>query len=464
MKLGSLFDGSGTCPLAASAVGIIPAWASEIEPFPRAVTQSRFPKMAHLEDITKLDGGKIEPVDVVTFGSPCQNLSIAGNRQGLEGEESSLFLEAVRIIKEMRIATNGKYPQIAMWENVTGAFSSNKGSDFNRVVEELCKICDPDADVPRPANGRWGKAGLYMGDHYSLAWRQLDAQYWGVAQRRKRIFLILDLGGQCAGEILFKREGLRRDFTAVRRTGQAPRRAAGDRLEEHDSCYAVESHPQDKRVSLSGDNIVQTLAGRMGTGGGNVPLIICRATAQGHAESCEDLAPTVTAAAGMSGNNQPIVTVPVSFSQKSYDKYENDGVAPTLKAKGGSYGGTEALMAIPYTLKIRGGCDGGKGALIQEDKSATLACNNDQSLFVPYSTEDGILYLVRKLTPTECASLQGFEKDWCALVEHKDAPEYKMWGNGMAFPCVLYVMEGIAEVLQRRYLEALFGGSDTNTG
>lgn len=360
MKLGSLFDGSGTCPLAASAVGIIPAWASEIEPFPKAVTQSRFPKMAHIGDITKLDGGKIEPVDVVTFGSPCQNLSIAGNRQGLEGEESSLFLEAVRIIKEMRIATNGKYPQIAMWENVTGAFSSNKGSDFNRVVEELCKICDPDADVPRPANGRWGKAGLYMGDHYSLAWRQLDAQYWGVAQRRKRIFLILDLGGQCAGEILFKREGLRRDFTAVRRTGQAPRRAAGDRLEEHDSCYAVESHPQDKRVSLSGDNIVQTLAGRMGTGGGNVPLIICRATAQGHAESCEDLAPTVTAAAGMSGNNQPIVTVPVSFSQKSYDKYENDGVAPTLKAKGGSYGGgTEALMAIPYTLKIRGGCDGG---------------------------------------------------------------------------------------------------------
>lgn len=268
MKLGSLFDGSGTCPLAASAVGIIPAWASEIEPFPKAVTQSRFPKMAHLGDITKLDGGKIEPVDVVTFGSPCQNLSIAGNRQGLEGEESSLFLEAVRIIKEMRIATNGKYPQIAMWENVTGAFSSNKGSDFNRVVEELCKICDPDADVPRPQNGRWGKAGLYMGDHYSLAWRQLDAQYWGVAQRRKRIFLVLDLGGQCAGEILFKREGLRRDFTAVRRTGQAPRRAVGDCPEKHDSCYAVESHPQDKRVSLSGDNIVQTLAGRMGTGGG----------------------------------------------------------------------------------------------------------------------------------------------------------------------------------------------------
>lgn len=395
LKLGSLFDGSGTCPLAASAVGITPAWASEIEPFPKAVTESRFPNMVHLGDITKLDGGKIEPVDVITFGSPCQNLSIAGNRKGLKGEESSLFLEAVRIIKEMRVATNGRYPQIAMWENVVGAFSSNKGSDFQRVVEELCKICDPDADVPRPANGKWGKAGLYMGDHYSFAWRQLDAQFWGVPQRRKRIFAVLDLGGQCAGEILFKREGLRRDFKAVRRTGQAPRRAAGDCLEEHDSCYAVESHPQDKRVSLSGDNIVQTLAGRMGTGGGNVPLIICRATAQGHAESCEDLAPTVTAAAGMSGNNQPIVTVPVSagfmrnpsgdaggigyeeelsptlladrppgvavpvgFAQKSYDQYETDTVAPTLKAKGGSYGGGTELL-IPYTLKIRGGCPGG---------------------------------------------------------------------------------------------------------
>lgn len=431
MKLGSLFDGSGTCPLAASAVGITPVWASEIEPFPKAVTESRFPNMVHLGDITKLDGGRIEPVDVITFGSPCQNLSIAGNRKGLEGEESSLFLEAVRIIREMRVATDGRYPQIAMWENVVGAFSSNKGEDFNRVVEELCKICDPDADVPRPPNGKWGKTGLYMGDHFSLAWRQLDAQYWGVPQRRKRIYAVLDLGGQCAGEILFKREGLRRDFTAVRRTGQTACRASGDRLEEHDSCYAVESHPQDKRVSLSGDNIVQTLAGRMGTGGGNVPLIICRATAQGHAESCEDMAPTITAAAGMSGNNQPIATVPVSagfmrnpsgdagsigyeeeisptlladrppaiaapiaFGQKKYDEYDSEAVTPTLKAKGGSYGGgTEALIlqpvgadfyngqitgdksmtlaaarndphhipcsVIPYTLKIRGGCSGG---------------------------------------------------------------------------------------------------------
>lgn len=137
MKLGSLFDGSGTCPLAASAVGIIPAWASEIEPFPKAVTQSRFPKMVHLGDITKMNGAEIEPVDVITFGSPCQNLSIAGNGKGLAGQESSLFFEAIRVIQEMRCATNGRFPQIVIWENVYGAFSSTQGEDFRTVIETL---------------------------------------------------------------------------------------------------------------------------------------------------------------------------------------------------------------------------------------------------------------------------------------------------------------------------------------
>ena len=153
--------------------------------------------------------------------------------------------------------------------------------------------------------------------------------------------------------------------------------------------------------------------------------------------------------------DRPFVAIPVAVD--FYNGTITGEVSMTLtSARNDAHHLPSAL--IPYTLKIRSGCDGGgKGALIQEDKSATLATNNDQTLFVPYSTGDGILYLVRKLTPTECASLQGFEKDWCALVEHKDAPEYKMWGNGMAFPCVLYVMEGIAEVLKRRQLEAVFG-------
>lgn len=188
MKLGSLFDGSGTCPLAASAVGIIPAWASEIEPFPKAVTQSRFPKMVHLGDITKMNGAEIEPVDVITFGSPCQNLSIAGNGKGLAGQESSLFFEAIRVVQEMRCATNGRFPQIVIWENVYGAFSSTQGEDFRTVIETLWKICEGNDSVPRYAEDKqgrqkWPHTGFVLGDHSSIAWRGLDAQGWGSSPK-----------------------------------------------------------------------------------------------------------------------------------------------------------------------------------------------------------------------------------------------------------------------------------------
>lgn len=331
MKLGSLFDGSGTCPLAASAVGIIPAWASEIEPFPKAVTQSRFPKMAHLGDITKMNGAEIEPVDVITFGSPCQNLSIAGNGKGLAGQESSLFFEAIRVIQEMRCATNGRFPQIVIWENVYGAFSSTQGEDFRTVIGTLWKICEGDDSVPRYAEDKqgrqkWPHTGFVLGDHSSIAWRGLDAQGWGVPQRRKRVFVVLDLGGQCAGRILFEREGLRRDFKKVRRTGQTVRPTSETSPVEHYRVYAVENHAQDSRVSLRPDNTVQTLAGRMGTGGGNVPLVL----------------------------------VPC-FGQASYDEYAPTEQAVTLKATGGNYGGgTETLVLEPigadfYNQAITGG-------------------------------------------------------------------------------------------------------------
>lgn len=210
MKLGSLFDGSGGFPLAGALCGIEPVWASEIEAYPIAVTTQRFPRMKHLGDITKIDGGKIEPVDVITFGSPCQDLSVAGKRAGIhEGARSSLFFHAVRIMKEMREATNGLYPRIVIWENVHGAFSSNKGEDFRAVLKALCEIADGGADVPRPPKGKWGGAGAIVGDGYSIAWRTYDAQYWGVPQRRRRIYLVADLGGKRAGEILFEQEGVR---------------------------------------------------------------------------------------------------------------------------------------------------------------------------------------------------------------------------------------------------------------
>ena len=159
LTLGSLFDGAGTFPFAAQQCGVKAVWASEIEPFPVEVTKKRFPGMKHLGDITKVNGAEIEPVDIITFGSPCQDLSVAGKRAGLDGERSGLFMEAVRIIKEMRCKTNGRYPKIAVWENVPGAFSSNKGEDFRIVLEELCKIEGGNTSVPRPPK-RGGEARL----------------------------------------------------------------------------------------------------------------------------------------------------------------------------------------------------------------------------------------------------------------------------------------------------------------
>jgi DNA (cytosine-5)-methyltransferase 1 len=181
--------------------------------------------MVHLGDITKMSGYTIPPVDVITFGSPCQDLSIAGKRAGMAGERSGLFSEAVRIIREMRYATFGAYPKYAVWENVPGAFSSNKGEDFHAVLQSLCRVIDPDAVIPRPTDARggikWPRAGAILADHYSLAWRTMDAQHWGVPQRRLRISLVLDLTGGCAGEILFEPESLRGHFAPGITPGQA---------------------------------------------------------------------------------------------------------------------------------------------------------------------------------------------------------------------------------------------------
>ena len=212
--LGSLFDGSGGFPLAGALSGITPLWASEIEPYPIAVTTSRFPQMKHLGNVAEVDGRKIPPVDIITFGSPCQDMSVAGKRAGMKHREkgddattrSGLFYEAIRIIREMRESNNGRYPTFAIWENVPGAFSSNGGEDFRCVLEELAKICVGGCTIPRPANGKWRHAGEIVGDGFSIAWRVLDAQYWGVPQRRKRIYLVADFAGGRAGKILFERK------------------------------------------------------------------------------------------------------------------------------------------------------------------------------------------------------------------------------------------------------------------
>lgn len=281
MTLGSLFDGIGGFPLAGTYCGISPVWASEIEPAPVSITKRHFPEMKHLGDITKINGENIEPVDIITFGSPCQDLSVAGKRAGLKHEgkgdeettRSGLFMEAVRIIREMMEATNGEYPTFAVWENVPGAFSSNKGEDFRIVLEEICKVKDGNAVIPRPAKGKWSDAGCIMADGYSIAWRVLDAQFWGVPQRRRRIYLVADFAGQRAGEILFKPE-------------------------------SVSGHSASRRAQGQGTaSDAERSIGAASNGGIG---IICAATQQGGAEIREDnISPTLTAAAGMSGNNQP---------------------------------------------------------------------------------------------------------------------------------------------------------------
>ena len=175
ITMGSLFDGSAGFPLAGMMYGITPVWASEIEPYPIRVTTKRIPYMKHYGDISKMDGAKIEPVDVITGGSPCQDMSVAGKRAGLDGERSGLFREQIRIIKEMREATNGKYPRYMVWENVPGALSSNKGADFRCVLEETARIKDAGFNVPMPAKNKWSTAGLIMGEGFSIGWRILDA-------------------------------------------------------------------------------------------------------------------------------------------------------------------------------------------------------------------------------------------------------------------------------------------------
>ena len=313
LTLGSLFDGSGGFPLGGVLAGITPKWASEIEPFPIRVTTARFPNMKHYGDISAIDGSELEPVDIISFGSPCQNLSVAGKREGLDGDRSSLFYEAIRIGKEMREATNGKYPRYIVWENVPGAFSSNRGEDFKAVLTEICKVKDEQVSISKPA--KWENAGRIMGDGFSIAWRLLDAQYWGVPQRRQRIYLVADFDGGSAGKILFESEGLSgysaQGFKSWQNAANGITEGIGETGETDSLMF--ENHSQDTRY--------------------RGPL---------------EVAQTVSSTYGTGGNNQPFV------------------------------------VQTPKTLKVRCGCEGGgKGALVQDNLSATLSTNNDQTLFQP---------------------------------------------------------------------------------
>lgn len=551
LTLGSLFDGSGGFPLGGMLAGITPLWASEIEPFAVRVTTKRLPQMKHYGDVSSLNGADLPPVDIITFGSPCQDMSIAGKRSGLDGSRSSLFYEAVRIIKEMRCATNGKYPRFAVWENVPGAFSSNKGEDFRCVLESLCRVRDETVSVPR--HEKWSAAGNIVADGFSIAWRVLDAQYWGVPQRRKRIFLVADFDSECAGKILFESEGLSgysaEGFKAWQRTTVAiesssgtagaagfctehSAKARGIGYEEETSstlragtvpAAVYENHSQDTRYTeLRG--IAPTVSSTYGTGGNNQPFVVedtrcfdVRFTSDGTKNARHNCYETDTSRTIDTGGISPdsnqggvaVVAVQgsmigradkngpqgsgvnedisftlnatdrhaVAFSQDSYTKYSENDKCGALRACGGMYGGGSETLVYSTSKNSY-------HTEAEENLANTLVASDYKDPPTVNSPE----YIVRRLTPTECARLQGFPDWWCADLgtdnpteeelrfwkdvfethrkivggavkpksekqirawlknPHSDSSEYKLWGNGVALPCVFFVLSGIAWV------------------
>ncbi len=549
MTLGSLFDGSGGFPLAGALCGVTPLWAAEVEPYPIAVTQSRFPHMRHLGDVSKVRGGEIAPVDIITFGSPCQDLSIAGKRAGLKHEangdgeptRSGLFMEAIRIIKEMRASTNGIYPGFAVWENVPGAFSSNGGEDFRIVLEEFVKIVEPSAEMPAPEKNGWPYADCYMGDGWSVAYRTLDAQYWGVPQRRRRIYLVADFRGQRAGEILFEREDLSGYFAAggtpwegaaadaQRGIGTADQ--AGDCMIFHLTQDPVSNATVSPCLSTGNSKQGQACLGvcisagfKAGNGakargigwqkeisptisaansGTNQAPAVCvkcldaRGNGDGetvntltgdHENRITDYTALIISGALHCMHDQQAVLIAIDrafFNQGENAQYDPklyiDGVAPTLTAGGpcavaSQFGNTEVSAVDAQNLRETGTISG------------TLQAKPNGGQSLNFSGAVRIRYTVRRLTPTECARLQGFPDRWGDIDKkedfteeayhfwldvrkthseingkkvrdytkkqmltwynklHTDSAEYKMWGNGIALPTALYVMQGIAAV------------------
>ena len=351
--IGSLFDGSGGFPLAAFMCEGTPVWASEVEPYPIAVTKTRFPYMKHLGSVTDIKGNEVEPVDLITFGSPCQDLSVAGKRAGLkhtdngddETTRSGLFMEAVRIIKEMREATDGKYPRFALWENVPGAFSSNKGEDFRVVCEELIKVVEPTAVMPAVPQKGWNYADYYCGDGWSLAYRVLDAQYWGVPQRRRRIYLVLDLGGERAREVLFEREGLRGYFAESGTPWQATPGNVAD-------CSGAADCKGSRIVNLN-KNDVQSKAVLDPAG---IAPALYSGECRGGGGECYVL------------DKIPCTLEPGIAAREGGHIYE--GVSGTLRANAG-----DNKMAVAYGVTTKGNGD----AFISEEKHTALSCGGGQA-------------------------------------------------------------------------------------
>ena len=418
LTLGSLFDGLGGWQIAALHNGVRPVWSSEIEAFPIAVTKKHFPETLQLGDITKLDGATLPPVDIICAGSPCQDLSVAGKRKGLDGERSGLFRKAIDIVRGMREATNGEYPKFFIWENVPGAFSSNKGADFQAVLEEITK-----SKIPMPAGGKWAAAGMVRSGKCDIAWRVLDAKYWGVPQRRKRIFLVADFRNQQSRntEVLFEPESLPGDIESGGKEGQ--RAAAGvENNTRITSSFEPGITARDGR-KLSHE-VSTTLRANMGDN--QASILTC--------ESVYSIQGNTIDRQLKNGANGKGVSKDISYTLNTVDRH-----AVTDKEQYAVDFGRTAdriqMNATQSTTLL--GLGGGGGA-----KTGLYHLKN----------KNGIKYIVRRLTPLEAERLQGLPDSWTDIeFKGKSAPDsarYKAIGNGMAQPCADFVLSKVAKALR----------------
>ena len=468
MTLGSLFDGIGGWLLAARHAGVTPVWASEIELFPCSVTARHFPDVKQLGDITQIDPDTLTPVDIICAGSPCQDLSIAGKRKGLNGERSGLFRTAVDLVRRMRERTAGKYPRFFVWENVPGAFSSNRGMDFQAVLEEI-----GESKIPMPQGNRWATAGLVQCPGAEIAWRVLDAQYWGVPQRRRRIFLVADFAadGRCAGEILFEPEGMSGDPA----TGEGAREGTARGTEDcaRTSGALTPWDVQSRRIYDENGKMAALYSGDgQGTHNGAVFIraagfIGKAAPSAGSIGYTRECAPTLIA-----GKEMHVAIYDMTHADEVMRPVK-DGIVPTLNARMGT-GGNQVPVVNAYCIagntidrKIENGGNG-KGVLAEtaytlntvdrhavaeiygaksyseceRGKVATLRASGgaygggSENLALSYS-------VVRRLTPTECERLQGLPDGYTE--GGSDTARYKALGNGMAQPCADYVIRRIVE-------------------
>ena len=422
--LASLFDGIGGFPYAASFYNITSLWASEIVPACVSVTKRHFPDMAHAGDVTQLHGGKLPPVDIVTFGSPCQGLSLAGQRRGLADERSGLFMEAIRIIDEMREATHGRYPRFALFENVPGALSSAGGRDFAAVLQSFTK-----AQIPMPYSGRWANAGMVRGGGVDLAWCVYDAQYFGTAQRRRRLFLVCDFAGKCAGEILFVPKSLRGYFEAGGTPRQGLAAFAESRPDTAGGEIVVLNDQGGASLTVERSGLSPTLRSQTH---GNLPVVAAgfdlqQITSKTNRSTLRPVQPTLC------GTGQPHV-VTMATGQANAEVLAD--IAPTLNCNH-----EQPLLVHPQIAGTL--CASGAGL----SRPAGMGSETDFCI-TRYAD-----LIVRRLTPLECERLQGFPDFWTEQGGGRsisDTSRYQMLGNSIAVPCVAYIMQGIYHALERR--------------